>query len=109
SAMSATRTRSPLRLDRHRPEELLVLRGQLRGERAATLGAGEEDPGVGAPLEDLLHRIARGLGRGQRSLDRLHELLHEHVDGSLLRHGTLRYHTAAMASWTPLTSAVRYT
>ena len=76
---------------------------------AAPLGAGEEDAGVGAALEDLLDGVARGLGRRQRRLDRLHELLHEHVDVALLRHGPLRYHTAPMASWTPLGSTVRYT
>src|SRR5688572_16718817 len=109
TARTASRTCSALRLDRDRPEELLVLRRQFRGEGATALGAGKEDARVGPALENLLHGIARGLGRRQRRLDGLHELLHEHVDVAFLRHGTLRYHTAPMTSWTPLGSTVRYT
>ena len=50
------------------------------------LAAGEEDAGVGAAPEDLLHGVARRLGGGQRRLDRLHQLLHERVDGTFLGH-----------------------
>src|SRR5437763_9312175 len=85
TAKSATRTRSALRLDRHRAQELLVLRGQLGREGAAALGPREEDAGVGAPLEDLLHRVACGIGGRQRGLDGLHELLEERVDVPFLR------------------------
>src|SRR5258706_7732331 len=109
TAKRATRTRSALRLDRHRAQELLVLRRQLGREGAAGLGAREEDAGVGAALEDLLHGVARSIGGRERRLDRLHELLEERVDVTFLRHGSLRYHTAAMASWSPLASAIRYT
>src|SRR2546428_594504 len=109
TAKRARRTRSALRLDRHRAQELLVLRGQLGREGAAALGAGKEDAGVGAALEDLLHGVARGIGGRQRGLDGLHELLEQRVHVPFLRHGPLRYHTGPMAPWTPLGSAIRYT
>src|SRR5262249_55483927 len=84
-----TRTTLPFRLDRDGPKEFLVLRGQLGG-KALALGACEEDSGVRAALEDLLHGIARGVGRRQRCLDRLHEALEETFEVSLSRHATLR-------------------
>src|SRR5204863_350000 len=105
TAKSATRTRSALRLDRHRAQELLVLRRQLGRERPAALGAREEDAGVGAALEDLLDGVARGVGGRQRGLDRLHELLEQRVDVPFLRHGSLRYHTGPMASPPTTTSS----
>src|SRR3990170_2767671 len=78
---------SAVGLDRHRAQELLVLRRQLRRERATLLAAGEEDAGVGPAAEDLLHRLAGGVGGGERGLDRRQELLHQGVHVALSRHG----------------------
>src|SRR4029450_2193800 len=52
-------------LDRPPPADLFVLGGQLRRDRDALLAAGEEDPGIGAPPENLLTRVARRLGGRQ--------------------------------------------
>src|SRR5207247_9602634 len=50
----------------HRPEEFLVLRGQLEGGIATALGATEEDAGVGALAQDFLDRVTSGVRRRQR-------------------------------------------
>src|SRR5262245_45793926 len=75
-----SRIDSTIGLDRHRPEELFVLRRQLGRDRHALLAAGEEDPGIGAAAENLLHGVSRRVGGGQRGLDRLQKLLQERVD-----------------------------
>src|SRR5687768_8043748 len=84
SSRMTTRT-SALRLDGDGAEKLLVLRRELGG-KAAALRTGEEDARVGAALQDLLHCVARRIGRGERCLDRLHEALQQGVDVPFLRH-----------------------
>src|SRR4029453_6765015 len=76
----SSRMGSAVGLDRHRPEEFFVLGGQLRRDRDALLAAGEEDPGIGAPPENLLNRVARRPGGRQGHFDRLQELLEERID-----------------------------
>src|SRR3972149_1602177 len=76
--------------DGQRAGELPVLRGELDlfapGSLGIRGGAGEEDRRVGAPLEDLLDGLPGGLGRGQRALDRLEQLLHQPVNVLVPRH-----------------------
>src|SRR5437762_12333598 len=88
ASSKTTRTALPFRLDRDGSEEFLVLRGQLGG-KAPALGPGEEDARVGAPLQDLLNGVARGVRRRQRRLDRLHEALEKPIEVTLSRHCVL--------------------
>src|SRR5713226_1889201 len=74
--------------DGERAEEVAVLLGQV--EAFGGLGrasAREEDAGLGAALEDLLHGLPRGLGGLERQLDGAEQLLHQPIRGALLRHG----------------------
>ena len=70
----------PVRAYRERAEEVAVLLGQLeaRGRRRAA-PVREEDPGLGAALEDLCDGVARGLRGLERDLDGTHELAHQAV------------------------------
>src|SRR5712692_11279639 len=77
---------SAVRLDGDGAEELPVLRRELRRDGAAAPLAREEDAGVGAAPEDFLDGVTRGLGRGERGLDRLEEFPEERVGAAFSPH-----------------------
>src|SRR5258705_424128 len=94
STAMAARTRSPricsaagFGADRERAEEVAVLFGEIEGVAAVGLPcAREEDAGFRPAPENLLHRLARGLGGSQGHLDGLEQLGHQRVV-RLGRHG----------------------
>src|SRR5258708_11995375 len=98
--ISANRTvPSAVRLDGDGPQEFLVLRRQLGGGLAAALLAREEDPGVGAAPEDLLHGVPRRLGRLERHLDGLQALLQQEIHVAFSRHRD--HYDTIPAQWPP--------
>src|SRR5690349_21442501 len=77
--------------DREGPEEVAILLGQIEAlgrDRGRVSGptAREEDAGLGPAPQDLLHRLARGLGGLHRHLDRAEQLVHQLIRRALLRH-----------------------
>src|SRR4029077_10790507 len=77
----------------HLPTYLVGQVEPVGGARGRVSGptAREEDAGLGPAPQDLLHRLARGLGGLHRHLDRAEQLVHQTIRGQPIRRVLLRH------------------